>query len=482
MSGRRSRVRDRESESGTEMKRQSRSTDAVKDYVAVYRPSLTDSKLIAASQSLIRDYKLTPPSRPQWRPTVNNAAAVQRLYLPHQLWSKDQGQLCYKAEANRDDERTPRLGVSVRFKSLQALDVAAATFTADVGLSLQLAVEEGLGVKASSFKLSKLSDYVPSEHKWVEECDSERFLLQAFCLKVYNLDRAQEYEISGPTTVEDLRVEDGVIRADFTVRGTFYNAVRVDNFPFDVSSWDVIIACVGGYSPGIVVEPSNLRSFDEFEVIGLHGSTEMGSDRWFPHGVEANVIPNSARAGESIIYARFHSRRRPMQTMLSLVVPTGLMALLGEVALAMAAGWIENENAATDPIAFQSTVLLTVFAVKFAFADSIPKGVPPTLLDRYIFMCVFLIFVSILLVAHVGQDALSDTQMPILYLAAFVIVHIYYGVVAWLGYRLPSADETEMLLAEPHASDEPTDTSYMHPGPWKMWSSMWFEHAEMRSR
>merc|ERR1711933_142658 len=102
---------------------------------------------------------------------------------------------------------------------------------------------------------------------------------------------------------------------------------------------------------------------------------------------------------------------------MNFVAPVCTVTFLGEIAIAQASGWNLNELSQTDPVVFQATALLTVVAMKFSFASSLPPGLSKaTLLDQYLLACIAIIASSAFVIVHVDSDTLNEFRGPLVYL------------------------------------------------------------------
>eukprot|EP00928_Gymnodinium_smaydae_P061344 TRINITY_DN45441_c0_g1_i1.p1 TRINITY_DN45441_c0_g1~~TRINITY_DN45441_c0_g1_i1.p1 ORF type:complete len:500 (-),score=19.94 TRINITY_DN45441_c0_g1_i1:327-1826(-) len=442
-------------------------------YCAVYRPSLTDSKLRSFSESLVDQYKLLPSTWPKRRPWLQ-AKHCESLHLEHQVYRKEQGIMCFMMPGANESNTSPRLGVEMSVQRLAAVEPACLRWRGNVRLRLYVALKETMGIRPKGCVPSSiLKAHWPRLIEDVSgESDAFAFLATVFGVRFSNLildDIDWQPTISGPDAFDQLNVEDGLVSGEWTVSGCFYSPVDLRNFPFDVCAWDAIISIIG-WSPGLKYDWSSLRNFCEFEVFGLHGLAHPSQHRWFPYVCEQTVVPNSARLGESFINCRFHTRRKPSSILNTVVMPMALAACVGYLSMAQASGWITNKLAATDPLALQAGLLLTVVAIRFTTSDSLPKGLGvPTLVDRYGTAVLVLLTFSMFSMAQWTHEDLDAMGAPYLYASMMVLLHGVFAIIAWSVWAVRAASQDqEKLYASPHDIDEIIDNNYLYPGPRNM--------------
>jgi hypothetical protein len=391
------------------------------------------------------------------------------MYLEHQIWTRDQGLLCCSSSERSDT--LPRLGVSFQVTELYAVDPTTGTWQGQVQLWLTVAGKETLGLDVrdglQGDDLSRQWERVQQawprpKEDWNEDSDFTSledpmtFLAKVFGVRVYNLVKGSDSSVKGPSKMADLTFDEGIIEGRWTIDGTFFVPVELSGFPFDTLSWDVIISIIG-WSPGISdLKPSQLINVEEFDIYGLRGRSHPSNNFWIPYRCEANVVPNDARWGESLAYCRFHSRRRPaLSVMTNIVLPMCLMALLGVVGVMQATGTIGNSNSETDGVALEATLLLTVTAMRFNYADAVPKSqLKPTLLDKYIISVMILLAVTTMGIVLIHEEDLEQARAPWLYVVIVLILHGYFGLCAWRQLRIPSERSAQVLNRTPHAPPE----------------------------
>merc|ERR1711862_245317 len=91
-----------------------------------------------------------------------------------------------------------------------------------------------------------------------------------------------------------------------------------------------------------------------------------------------NVIRSTARKGEVMFYARFWVRRKALFHVVSVLVPSVIVGILGVPALMVADGTTPNGIVlgGESPLSFVAGLLLTIMAMKFAFTDSLEARLP----------------------------------------------------------------------------------------------------------
>ncbi|CAK0814150.1 unnamed protein product [Prorocentrum cordatum] len=407
-------------------------------YCGVWRPSLTDSKLKGQSPGLAQTYQL------------------------------DQGLLCYASSAKSGT--LPRLGLAFQVRELHSVDPTTGTWQGEVRLHLCVAGKETLGLDLreglQGEDLDRQWERVQQAWPVVEESwsqwgqasseDPMQFLAQAFGVRVYNVVKGAAPSVRGPSRMSELDLSEGVIGGRWSIEGTFFVPVELSGFPFDTLSWDVIISIIG-WSPGIIdMMSSSLINVEEFDIYGLRGQSHPSKNFWVPYVCESNVVPNDARLGESLAYCRFHSRRRPaLSVMTNIVLPMCLMAFLGVVGVMQATGSIQNSNSETDGVALEATLLLTVTAMRFNYADTVPKSqLRPTLLDKYIISVMMLLAVTTVGIVLVHEDDMELLQAPWLYIVVVLTLHAYFCFCAWRELRIPPERKAQVLNKTPHAPPE----------------------------
>ena len=446
------------------------------------------------------------------------------LHLPHQLYGRDQGFLRVSfADPVRGwrCRHLPRLGCCVTIQSIDCLDTAEMYWSGRVDIKLTVSlgslglapgasrrhvatalamVQQGLaGNHDAAMATGSAHDsaqakpttvsFTPAERKRLAaaqrsllgtsdvmtasdfraavggDMTAEGFLAAAFGVHVKNLRRGagDDWSVDGPVSINDdnVTLEGGAISATFKVQGSFYEETDLSAFPFDVLGWSAVIFCKS-FSVGLEYNWSCLRSFTEFDVVGLSGDRHQNKhlgETWMPHVCEQGVVPNSAREPEGFVYVRFHSRRNPSAALINVMMPASLSTVIGVVAFRQAQGDVQ-EHAATDPIAFQTTSLLAIVALKFAFADSLPKGLGySTMLDRYILGSLTVVVASMLVITYATADELKDASAEWIYLAVFAALHVYFALAALWSWRLPLENAPAPLYDQPHRAPELDATS-----------------------
>lgn len=446
-------------------------------YCAVYRPSLTDSKIRSGTRGLIEQYKLTPPSHPKLRPWLGRDTASQ-LHLTHQQWHKEQGWLCiqqpHDLACKQWDSRLPRLGVQMTISEVESVDPAKHRWSGRMCLILSVSAKETLGLGEQELvdaaKIHSAWPFAEGLVSGMEIATEMEFLQEAFGVRFQNLiqrDRDCDYapEIRGPKSFEELRCDGGVVEGRWTLDGMFYCPADLGKFPYDVCSWDVLLTIVG-WSPGLQYDWSSLANLPEFEIFGLHGLARASDDQWYPYVCEQNIVPNLARRCESVVYCRFHSRRKPNSVLMNIVLPILIVTLLSTVAVIQASGLNTNEVtfSSADPLSFMSTSLLTVVAMKFAYTELLPSGLgQPTLLDIYILACIFLLGAASIVVVTCSVEDLQDFFAGQMYFCCVVLIHVAFFLTGYWHSRLPKAPERELLYPLPHDSENPDFVA------WRRW-------------
>jgi hypothetical protein len=442
-------------------------------YCGVSRPSLTDSKLRGQSPALAQNYQLLPPSRPKRRPWMETDGAIpwQSMYLEHQMWRKEQG-LLYFSWMKGTSFSLPRLGVVFQVTEVHSVDPTTGTWHGKVMLHLSVACEETLGlVVREDLQGDDLRrQWERVQQAWPEQeggspsdftdlKEPMAFLTKVFGVRFYNLVKGSVTVEEGPSKMSDLSISKGVIENRWVVEGTFSVPVELSDFPFETLSWDVIVSIIG-WSPGIMdgMKSSSLSNVAEFDIYGLQGLNHASKTKlWVPYCCESNVVPNEARYSESLAYCRFHSRRRPaLSVMTNIVLPMCLMAILGVVGVMQAAGSVQNPNSETDGVALEATLLLTVTAMRFNYADAVPKSqLNPTLLDKYIISIMLLLVFTTMGIVLFREEQLGFA--PLLYIVVVVLIHAYFVFCAWRALRIPVEKKGELLYKTPHAPPELPD-------------------------
>lgn len=434
-------------------------------YCAVYRPSLTDSKIRCNSWALLREtYQLIPVTLPKKRAWCGNG---EELHLEHQIYAKEQGRIRFVTRQQPQGWEIPRLGVQITIQNLDLIDPIEERWKGMVSVVLRVAVKETLGMN--------LQDKANLRHQWPfgdfadlgelsKDDDQYSFLSRAFGFRFVNLVKEDSGELTGPKTFAELAIDDDYVQGTWTIKGVFSNPVDLSHFPFDACSWDVIVSILGA-SPGVFYDWSVLSNFREFEVMGMHGISRPTDNRWYPYACEQFVVPNSARGGENFVGCRFYSRRKPEAVLYSIVFPISLATFLGLVPVAQSSGWLRNELAATDPIALQAALLLTIIAIKFSAMQSLPMGLgASTLLDKFFLACVSLNVISLLTVAGMTVQELDSIRAPYMYVILCCLLHTGIGFAAIRYWWISAAPQGEKIYTLPHQEDEPRDTEYLWPG------------------
>lgn len=435
-------------------------------YCAPNRPSFTDSKMGTRSVAYLHQYQMAPATRPHYMPDLT-VDRVREMHLEHQVWDPGQGWLWAGFECPKV---VPRLGVEMTVKEVKAVEPASLRWRGVVSLTLQVAVKETLGISVQDVRdADKLYDAWPHEGKveLASGCDDPvQFLLNAFGVQLYNIivdDKDFPHEICGPSSFASLSLEDdqsGSLSGTWEFSGPFHCNVDLRHFPFDLCYWDALLS-FKGWSPGVVYEGwSTLRNIGDFQLFALHGIPRAGQNKWRPYICEQNVVPNYGRHGEGFVYCRFHTRRLFGQVMSTVIIPTALVVVLSTLGILKASGQMSNEGVAEsiDAVGFISTALLTVVAMKFAYADNLPKSMgSATYLDIYMLTCIFILAVSMVVVCVVPEDDLDSTRAPVVFLLLVILVHVAFFITAAVAYmiRLPSGNK---IYDVPHEHDLDTET------------------------
>merc|ERR1712032_302951 len=151
---------------------------------------------------------------------------------------------------------------------------------------------------------------------------------------------------------------------------------------------------------------------------------------------------------------------------MGIVLPMCIMAFLGVVGVMQASGSVRNSHSATDAVALEATLLLTVTAMRFNYAEMVPKSqLKPTLLDKYIISVMVLLAATTLGVVVFHEEELGLVRAPWLYTGVVVLVHVYFGICAWHAGRIPAGKKGELLYCRPHGPPESTsfDQPLMRP-------------------
>lgn len=176
----------------------------------------------------------------------------------------------------------------------------------------------------------------------------------------------------------------------------------------------------------------------------------MSRYKWDPYACEQGIVPNSARTCESFFYVRFHTRRRPGRMLGNVYLPASLVTVMGISAL-----YVNDQTAfdTTDPLALQSTAVLTIVALKLVFEDMLPKGVGLTLLDKYLMASLVLVVSSILILTYVHTDVLNSYGISFIYLGIWFLIQLVFFITGFMAYRLETAKEGDKVNSKPHVKD-----------------------------
>jgi len=114
-----------------------------------------------------------------------------------------------------------------------------------------------------------------------------------------------------------------------------------------------------------------------------------------------------------MVYARFWIRRKPFYFIASLLFPTAVVTAMGGFAIMVAAGASPNSIVigGESPLSLVAGLILTMMAMQFSYADSLPKLGYLTMLDIYILSSFCLLSFAACIITLLPAESLLDSRM-----------------------------------------------------------------------
>ena len=261
--------------------------------------------------------------------------------------------------------------------------------------------------------------------------------------------------------------EEELLRAEWTVGAKWYHEPNLWCFPFDTNELSVIFWTRQWRRVGVLRFGASYglgTKFTELEVLGFRGDSRPWR-LWSPYHCDCNVVPNRGRPDFDVFfYGRFWVRRKPFYFVAALLFPTGVVAFMGSAAVLIAANQAPNGIVlqGESPLSLIAGLMLTMSAMKFSYADSLPKLGYLTMLDLYIVVSFLLLSLAALVVVLLPEELLQDlhaAEAPRLCLRrAFGAPQGCWGV---LGSEWPSFPacfgQLESISSSVEACSQPAD-------------------------
>ena len=247
--------------------------------------------------------------------------------------------------------------------------------------------------------------------------------------------------------------EANMLVAEWCIESKWYNQPTLKYFPFDshemcaifwTQTWKRLRIANFGRSYGLGT------MLQEFEILGFRGDSKPVSG-WDPYVCECNVVPNLGRpGGEPMIYGRFWIRRKPFYFLASLLFPTAVVALMGGFAIMIAAG--ESPNGIVmggeSPLSLVAGLILTMMAMKFSYADSLPKLGYLTMLDIYILGSFCLLSLAAFVITLLDEETLQATHATAVFFAMCLLFNAIWAAVAWQEYHIPEEKHPQLTFTD----------------------------------
>eukprot|EP00435_Cladocopium_sp_Y103_P069734 s288_g33.t2 len=262
--------------------------------------------------------------------------------------------------------------------------------------------------------------------------------------------------------------ETKMLVAEWCIESKWYNQPTLHNFPFDshemcaifwTQTWPQLRIAQFGRSYGLgtfLQEGAEQQAaaewwkrMEEFEVLGFRGDPKP-LPGWDPYVCESNIVPNLGRpAGEYMVYARFWIRRRPFYFITSLLFPTGVVTAMGGFAIMVAAGASPNSIVigGESPLSLVAGLILTMMAMQFSYADSLPKLCYLTMLDIYIFSSFCLLSSAACVITLLPAESLLDWHMSHVFFTICLTFNAIWAAVGWKDYHIPEEKKPELTFA-----------------------------------
>ncbi|CAE7733186.1 unnamed protein product, partial [Symbiodinium pilosum] len=237
--------------------------------------------------------------------------------------------------------------------------------------------------------------------------------------------------------------ESKMIEARWDVESLWYNIPSLRSFPFDTNEmcaifwtrmWRKVRIIEFGRSYALGT------SFQEFDVLGFRGDPQPLRG-WDPYICESNVVPNRARAGDNelMFYGRFWVRRKPFYFIVALLFPTAVVTFMGASAILIASGEAPNSIVlgGESPLSLVAGLMLTLVAMKFSYADSVPKLGYLTMLDTYIAVSFFFLTAAAMLIVLLPEESLQDLGAAAIFAGLCLLFNVAYFAVAYREFRIP---------------------------------------------
>jgi len=286
----------------------------------------------------------------------------------------------------------------------------------------------------------------------MNEAEGLMRFLQFGVINWYRIDDGNEYPyFSGDSYFRWDEDNRNLLRASFQVTSLWKNKPVLHEFPFDING-----LCAIFWSKAFTVQlrkggGSGLgASFQEFDMFDFRGETMPFSHNiWDPYYPETNVVRNSAR-GEVMFYVRFWVRRNATYHVVSVLIPSVIIGLLGGPALMIAEGASPNNivDGSESPLSFVAALLLTLTAMKFAFTDSLPKLGYLTMLDWHLSVNFLMLAAVSLLIVCVHEGTLSEWYATSIYFSTQIFFNAIFFLKAWHSYRIPVEKAPSLTFPE----------------------------------
>uniref|UniRef100_A0A7S2HEW8 Neurotransmitter-gated ion-channel ligand-binding domain-containing protein n=1 Tax=Zooxanthella nutricula TaxID=1333877 RepID=A0A7S2HEW8_9DINO len=250
------------------------------------------------------------------------------------------------------------------------------------------------------------------------------------------------------------------LTATWTIESRWRNRPSLRAFPFDVNS----LCAIFWVKSWNAVQIADLRrgnhglgaDFQEFNILDFRGSSEpLGG--WRPYVCESNVVPNSSRRGEQVVYARFWVQRKAFFFITAVILPTAVLAYMGGAAILIAQGGAPNGivGGSESPLSFLAGLMLTMMAMKFSYTDSLPKLGYLTMLDWYILGSFTMLWVAALLVMSFTEEELSAFDASRVYSCGCSALNVAYFCMAFYLHRVHIERTPRLSFTAGHTSVAP---------------------------
>ena len=216
-----------------------------------------------------------------------------------------------------------------------------------------------------------------------------------------------------------------VIISAFTVDGTFHDPFEVRAFPFDVQDFVIKIE-LGKDSNGIKKQLVPMFIDDPEKPRNIKVAKALKNPEW------DIMPPYMAFSDAKDASLTLVIKRQPAYYLMNVVFPLFVIS-----SLAFTAYFIDADSFA-DRFSVLGTILLTVVATKFTYADSVPKVSYATLLDSYVFFVFAFIFIYTVVVGCVGKF-ISEENMDyfdyiyhVALLGLYFVGHVIFSILCML--------------------------------------------------